>query len=74
MPTVALNDRRLAGLKPAGGRQEYFDRALPGFGVRVGASGRKTFILLHRVHGRLQRLTIRDPETDVSTYPTLSLA
>jgi integrase len=74
MPTIALNDRTVAGLKPRGGRVDYFDRSLPGFGVRVGASGRKTFMLFHRVNGKLQRLTLRDPENDASTYPTLTLA
>jgi integrase len=74
MPTIALNDRAIAGLKPKPGQIDYFDRAFPGFGVRVNPAGRKTFMLLHRVNGKLQRLTIRDPETDISTYPTLTLA
>jgi hypothetical protein len=47
MPTVALNDRSLAGLTPGAAR---------------------------RVDGGLPRLTIRDPETDVSTHPTLTPA
>jgi hypothetical protein len=74
MPTITLNDRAIAGLKPKPTRIDYFDRALPGFGVRVSTEGRKTFVLLHRINGKLQRLTLRDPETDVSTYPTLTLA
>src|SRR5687768_14603498 len=77
MPTITLNDRAVAGLKPKAGQVQvdYFDRSFPGFGVRVGASGRKTFLLMHRVNGKLQRLTLRDPENpDVSTYPTLTLA
>ncbi len=76
MPTIALNDRSVAGLKATDAQVDYFDRALPGFGVRVNPAGRKTFILLHRVNGRLQRLTLRDPkaEGNVSTYPLLTLA
>lgn len=75
MPTIALNDRAVAGLKPTDRQVDYFDRTLPGFGVRVNPAGRKTFILLHRLHGKLQRLTLRDPkaEGNISTYPLLSL-
>lgn len=76
MPTIALNDRAVAGLKPTDTQVDYFDRALPGFGVRVNPAGRKTFILLHRLNGKLQRLTLCDPkaEGNVSTYPLLTLA
>jgi integrase len=74
MPRVTLNDRKLSSLKATGRQVDYFDRTLPGFGVRVNPTGRKTFMLLHRVNGKLQRLTLRDPQTDVSTYPTLTLA
>ena len=41
MPTIALTDRKIAGLKPRPERPEYFDRALPGFGVRLSVDGRK---------------------------------
>jgi integrase len=74
MPTLTLTDRRIAALKAAEGQRDYFDKSLPGFGVRVGPSGRKTFMLLHRVNGKLQRLTLRDSESDSCTYPALSLA
>jgi hypothetical protein len=41
------NDRTLAGLKskPAG---DYFDKTIPGFGVRLSPQGRRTFILVAR--------------------------
>lgn len=74
MPSITLTDRGIARLKPTQGQTDYFDRALPGFGVRISQQGRKTFVLLHRVNGRLQRLTLRDPQSDISTYPTLTLA
>lgn len=74
MPTVTFTDRTIASLKPRAVRIDYFDRSLPGFGVRVSTSGRKTFILFHRISGRQQRLTLRDTETNVSTYPLLTLA
>ncbi len=75
MPSAKLTDRLLASLKPPSrGQVDYFDRVLPGFGLRVGATGRKTFVLMHRVNGHLQRLTLRDPETGVATYPVLGLS
>jgi len=74
MPTIAFTDRSLAALKPGAARIEYFDRSLPGFGLRVSPAGRKTFILFHRINGKLQRMTVREPETDTSTYPLLTLA
>lgn len=69
MPTIRLNDRAIAGLKPtAGAQRDYFDRALPGFGIRVSPRGKKTFILLYRNQARrLRRQTF-------GTYPLVSLA
>lgn len=49
MPTITLTDRKIAGLKPAPQRLEYFDRSMPGFGLRVSPDGRKSFVLLYRV-------------------------
>lgn len=70
MPIIRLNDRTVAALKaPAADRAEYFDRTLPGFGVRVGAGGRKTFIVFYRVPGRR---TLR--RQSLGTYPQTSLA
>jgi integrase len=70
MPTIRLNDRTIAALKPTRRKQtDYFDHALSGFGVRVGASGRKTFILCYRLPGtRTQR------RQSLGVYPRLSLA
>ena len=36
----------------------YWDRALPGFGVRVYATGSKVYIVQFRVNGRSKRLTL----------------
>jgi integrase len=74
MPTIAMNDKAVAALKPQPKQIDYFDRALPGFGLRVSPKGRKTWMLLHRINGKLQRLTLRDKESEVSTYPLLTLA
>jgi integrase len=63
-----LTDRAIAGLTPPRlGRLEVFDLIFPGFGVRVTANGRKTFMLMYRITGRLRRLTL-------GRYPALTLA
>ena len=51
---------------PQSGRDEYWEQATPGFGLRVSASGRKTWVQMYRHHGRLRRLTL-------GTYPALEL-
>ena len=69
MPSVLLTDRRVASLKPKTARVEYFDRTLPGFGLRVTPTGAKSWVLLYRVAsgGKLRRSTL-------GTYPDLGLA
>lgn len=62
--------RSLTAIKPpATGRVEYWDEEMKGLGLRVSASGRRTWVLMYRVRGdtRLRRATL-------GTYPTLSLA
>ena len=44
------------------------DTLTPGFGVRVGEAGRRAFMVMTRVDGRLRRFTLKPP------YPQLSLA
>ena len=59
MPTIALTQRAVETLKaPASGRIEYFDRVLPGFGLRIAAGGRKTWFVMYRVGGKKVRETI----------------
>jgi integrase len=55
--TVVLNLRKLESLRPAPGeeRTEYWDAGLPGFGVRVAASGRKTFTVRYVLHSKRYR-------------------
>jgi len=68
MPTRNLTVRLIDSIKPPqAGRVEYWDSDTPGFGLRVSASGRKTWVALYRHQGRVRRLTL-------GTYPTLPLA
>ncbi len=62
--------RSLEAVKPPkSGRIETWDEDVRGLGLRVSASGRKTWVLMYRVRGdkRLRRATL-------GTYPTLTLA
>ena len=70
MPRIPFTDRSIkAAGAPSGGQIEYFelDGRLPGFGLRLSASGRKSWILLYRSGRHPRRLTL-------GTYPILGLA
>src|ERR1039458_7221682 len=59
MPTKKLTDLFVERAPaPAHGRTEYFDAGFPGLALRVTDSGRKTWSLFYRFHGRLRRFTI----------------
>lgn len=67
MPTVALNARKIASLKPDPNRQiDYWDRTRRSFGLRVSRTGRKSWVVLYRYNGRLRRYTF-------ATYPEMKL-
>ena len=68
MPSIKLTARTVENAKPpAFGRIEYWDAALPGFGLRVTEKGAKSWTVLYRVHGRVRRSTL-------GGYPALPLA
>jgi integrase len=59
MPSVKLTQAAVEKLKaPPQGRVEYWDSQLPGFGLRISESGRKTWVALYRVGSKLVRETI----------------
>jgi len=69
LPTVKLTQAAVDRLRPpAAGRTEYFDTQLPAFGLRISATGRKSWIVMYRVDGRLVRETLgplaRIPKVD----------
>jgi integrase len=69
MPKVSMTDQWLKKLKPQETQVDYFDKTLPGLGLRVGKSGKKTWIVMYRVkgHKKKHRLTLK------KKYPQLSL-
>ncbi len=59
MPTITLTQPAVEKLKaPAKGRVEYWDKLLPGFGLRISDRGRRSWIVLYRVRGKLVRETL----------------
>jgi integrase len=63
---VTLTSRSLPKLvAPAGGQVDYFDKEVPGFGLRVSANGARSWIVLYRRHGKKRRVTL-GPENALS--------
>ena len=59
MPTTKLTQPAIEKLKaPPSGRIEYWDNQLPGFGLRISETGRKTWVVMYRVGGKLVRETL----------------
>jgi len=48
---MKLTERRIRDLKPRPRQYFEFDDDLPGFGVRVGPSGAKSYVVRYRVGG-----------------------
>ena len=57
-PKRTTISRRTVDQLPAGKPAVYWDRALPGFGVRVHSTGSKVYVVQFRHDGRSKRLTI----------------
>jgi integrase len=66
---MKFTDTRLENLKAKAERYEVFEDGRPGFGLRIGPSGKKTFIFLYRFDGKPRRMTIGK-----RPYPGTSLA
>src|SRR5262249_13830969 len=64
MPKQSLSQRTATSLSaPARGQRTYFDAKLPGFGLRVSATGHRSWVAVYRHHGRKRRFTIGPLET-----------
>jgi integrase len=56
---VKLTERLIKSLQPAAGDLFAWDAALPGFGVRIKPSGRKSYVIQYRTRaGRSRRYTL----------------
>jgi integrase len=66
MPRLALTDRFLASLRPAG-RVVYFDLKTRGLALRATSGGSKTWVFVYRAAGKPQWLTL-------GAYPAVTLA
>src|SRR5207245_1588135 len=65
---LPLTDRTVRALKPPiTGRLDVWDEDYPGFGLRLSATRRRTWILMYRNGTTLRRFTL-------GQYPTLGLA
>lgn len=58
MPRVNLTARLARATKSQTKDTILFDKALPGFGLRIHRSGRKVWILQTRIQGRSRRIAI----------------
>lgn len=57
--THRISDRSVKALDaPPTGNRIHYDDDIRGFGVRVTASGQRSFVLTYRIHGRQRRCTI----------------
>ena len=55
---IKITKRAVDGIGSDGSDRFYWDRELPGFGLRVRASGRKYFVAQFRANGKLRRMTL----------------
>ena len=55
---IRINKHNVDGIDADGSDRFYWDTEIPGFGLRVRASGRKYFVAQFRANGRLRRMTI----------------
>ena len=68
MSRINFTVRKIDALRPpANGQVEYWDKTLPGFGVRLSPGGRRSFVVMYRSGGRKRRFTI-------GACPPMSLA
>ena len=55
---IKITKRTVDRIESDGSDRFYWDRELPGFGLRVRASGRKFFVTQFRANGKARRMTL----------------
>ena len=58
---IKITKRTVDRITGDGSDRFYWDDDLPGFGLRVRASGRKYYVVQFRANGRLRRMTLGPP-------------
>ena len=58
---IKVTKRTVDKITSDGSDRFYWDDDLPGFGLRVRASGRKYYLVQFRANGRLRRMTLGRP-------------
>jgi integrase len=72
MPKTTLTDVAVRRLKPPKtGQVDYWDQALGGFGLRIGANGKRTFNVQLRVMVSGKK---KDVRIKIGSYPAMALA
>lgn len=66
MPKKKLTDYTVKNIKVKTGQVDFFDKAFPGFALRVTAKGKKSWVIFYRLGGKVCRYTI-------GKYPALGL-
>lgn len=61
-----FTDAKIKSLKPLEERYEVWDETRPAFGLRVGKTGKKSWIFVYHYHGRARRITL-------GNYPQMPL-
>ena len=67
MATVKLNKRTIDGLSVERGDRVFWDCELPGFGIRVHATGRKVYVAQARIPGGLPKRAVIGPYVSMTT-------
>jgi integrase len=67
MPTASLTDRKIDSLKPGKQLNQWFDKKVVGFGIRISQEGTKTWFVQYRFAGVRHRLKL-------GRYPDVHLA
>ena len=68
MPQISFTNRKIASLRPPErGQVDYFDKATPGFGIRVSYGGSKAWFVKYVHRGRQRRMSL-------GRYPAVKLA